>query len=192
MANPSTKNVAAPKPPVGGAIYWAVAGTALPTNASTALAAAYKGLGYVADDGLVPNRDTNVDKAKAWGGDTIANLLTDESSSFAFTLLEIFAQEVNNFIYQTGNVTFTAAVVGTGSKVSIQDKGGKPLVAIFVFDMVYGGKKMRIVIPVADSVVTGERPFVDSDVSGYEVSVEALKDSSGVRAYRYYENDDAL
>lgn len=192
MANPSTKNVAAPKPPVGGAIYWAVTGTALPTNASTALAAAYKGLGYVADDGLVPNRDTNVDKAKAWGGDTVANLVTDESSSFEFTLLEVFQQQVNEFVFATGNVTFTAAIVGTGSKLNILDKGGKPAQCIFAFDMLSGGKKMRIILPVADPVVTGERPFVDSDVSGWEVSVEALKDSSGVRAYRYYENDDAL
>jgi hypothetical protein len=56
--------------------------------------------------------------------------------------------------------------------------------------MISGSKKMRIVIPLADPVITGERPYVDSDVSGYEVTVEALKDTSGVRAYRYFENDD--
>lgn len=191
MANPSTKNVAAAKPAVGGAIYYAITGTALPTNASTALAVAYKGLGYVASDGLVPTRDTNVEKPKAWGGDTVAQLLTDESSSFQFTLLEVFQQAVNEFIYATGNVTFTAAVPGTSpSKLAILDKGGKPNQCVFVFDMVHGAKKMRIVIPLADPVVTGERPYVDSDTSGYEVTVEALKDTAGVRAYRYFENDD--
>lgn len=191
MANPSTKNVASAKPPVGGAIYWAVSGTALPTDESTVLAAAYKGLGYVADDGLVPTRDTNVEKPKAWGGDTIAQLLTDESSSFAFTLVEVFQQAVNEFVYGTSNVTFTPLVAGTSnSKIAVLDKGGKPNQCVFVFDMLSGAKKMRIILPQADPVVTGERPYVDSDVSGYEVSVEALKDSSGVRAYRYFQNDD--
>jgi hypothetical protein len=191
MANPSTKNVAAAKPPVGGAIYWAIAGTALPTTAVAVLNAAFKGLGYVADDGLVPTRDTNVEKPKAWGGDTIAALLTDESSSFQFTLVEAFQQAVNEFVYGTGNVTWTAAVPGTSpSKFTALDKGGKPNQCVFVFDMISGSKKMRIVIPLADPVITGERPYVDSDVSGYEVTVEALKDTSGVRAYRYFENDD--
>lgn len=191
MATPSTKNVASAKPAVGGGISYAVSGTALPTTATAALAAAYKPLGYIGEDGLVPTRDTSVDKVRAWGGDVVAALLTDESSSFQFTLLEIFQQEVNNFVYGSANVTFTAAVPGTSpSKLAILDKGGKPAAGVFVFDMFYGGKKMRIVVAVADSVVSGENPYVDTSVGGYEITVEALKDNAGVRVYRYFENDD--
>lgn len=191
MANPSVKNVAAAKPKVGGGISYAPLGTALPTNAATALAVAYKPLGYISEDGLVPNRDTSIEKVKAWGGDVVAALLTDESSSFQFTLLEVFQQDVNNFVYGTANVTFTAAVPGTSpSKLTILDKGGKPAQCVFVFDMFHGAKNMRVVIPVADPTITGESPMVGGALGGYEVTTEALKDSSGNRAYRYYENDD--
>ncbi len=91
MAAPSTRNVAASKPMIGGGVYRAPLGTVLPTDATTALAAAYVALGYISDAGIVPTRETNVDKPKAWGGDVVAQLLTDESRSFAFTLLELFA-----------------------------------------------------------------------------------------------------
>ena len=191
MANPSVKNVASAKPKVGGGISYAPTGTALPTNATTALAAAYKPLGYVSEDGLVPTRDTSIEKVKAWGGDVVAALMTDESESFQFTLLEVFQQDVNNFVYGSANVTFTAAVPGTSpSKLTILDKGGKPAQCIFVFDMFSGAKNMRIVVPVADPVITGENPMTGDSLGGYEVTVEALKDTSGNRAYRYYDNDD--
>lgn len=191
MANPSVKNVAAAKPNVGGGIYYAVAGTALPTNATTALAAAYKALGYVSEDGLQPTRDANVEKIKAWGGDIVAALLTDDSSSFAFTLIEVFQQDVNTFVYGAANVTWTAAVPGTSpSKVAVVDKGSKPAQCVMVFDMFHGAKKMRVIVPIADPTITGEANFTESNVQGYEVTVEALKDSTGARVYRYYENDD--
>ena len=44
--------VTAGKPKVGGALFRAPAGTALPTDAVTALAEAYKCLGYVSEDGV--------------------------------------------------------------------------------------------------------------------------------------------
>lgn len=191
MANPNTKNVAAAKPIAGGGIQSAVAGTALPTTAVIALNAAFKPLGYVSSDGLVPTRDTSVEKVRAWGGDVIAALLTDESTSYAYSLLEMFSQDVNNFVFGTANVTFTAAVPGTSpSKLSIQEKTSKPAQCVQVYDMFHGAKKMRVVVPVADPVISGERALVDGDVGGYEVTVEALKDPSGVRVYRYFENDD--
>jgi hypothetical protein len=43
---------------------------------------------------------------------------------------------------------------------------------------------------VADPVVTGEEPYADGSLSAYTVSVEALKNTSGVRVYDYLENDD--
>jgi hypothetical protein len=193
MAAPSTTNVAAAKPKVGGGIYRAALNTPLPTTASIALDAAFLAgaLGYIGPDGLVPTREVSIEKMRAWGGDTVANLETDSSSSFAFTLLEVFQQAVNEFVYGTANVTWTARVAGTSpSKFTALDKGTKPVNCAFVFEMFHGNKKMRIVVAIADPSITGEAPMVDGGLQGYEVNVEALKDASGVRVYRYFENDD--
>ena len=138
MGNPDVRNVAAAKPFGGGGVYRAPLGTALPTDATTALGAGFEPLGYLSESGITPTRDTTVDKIKAFGGDIVAALLSDESRSFAFTLLEVFSQEVQEFVHGTANVTVTPAVSGTGTKTAVQDKGGKPDQQILVFELKHG------------------------------------------------------
>lgn len=192
MAAPSTKNVGARKPMVGGGVYYVKGTATLPVDASTALAPEILAgaLGYISEDGIQPTRETNVEKVKAWGGDVVAALLDDETSSFEFTLLETFAKAVNEFVYGAGNVIVTPATAGAGTKTAITDKGGKPEQGVFVFDMRHGAKRERVVVPVGDAVISGEEPWVDGGLTAYQVQVEALKDSSGVRVYRYLQNDD--
>lgn len=192
MVAPSTKNVGARKPMVGGGVYYVAGSTPIPTDASEALSAEILAgaLGYISEDGIVPTRDTNVEKVKAWGGDVVAALLNDESASFEFTLLEVFSATVNKFVYGADNVTVTPATESAGTKVTVTDKGGKPDQGVIVFDMRHGAKRERVVVPVADPVVTGEEPWVDGSLSAYTVEVEALKDTAGARIYRYMENDD--
>ena len=187
---PSTRNVAAAKPKVGGGVYRAPLGTVLPTDATADLDAAFEALGYVSDAGLVPTRDTSVDKIRAWGGDIVAALLTDESRSFEFVLLEVFSEAVQSFIHGEENVTATAATASAGTQMSVADKGGKPAQQVLVFDMRHGDKRRRVVVPVADPVVTGEEPMTDGSLSAYAVTAEAIKDDSGTRVYEYFENDD--
>ena len=61
MAAPSITNVAAAKPSAQGGVYYAPLGTALPTDATTALAATYVPLGYVSEDGISPSREMSSD-----------------------------------------------------------------------------------------------------------------------------------
>lgn len=193
MGLPQVKNVAASKPFAGGGVYYTnVLTTVLPTDATTALNAAFKPLGYVGADGIRPSRDMSVEKVKAFGGDVIAALLADESRAFEFDLLEVFSQDVNEFVYGAANVTTTAAVVGTGTKIAVQDKGGKPVQGIFVFELKHGAKRRRLIVPVGDPTITGEEPYTDDGLNAYTTEVEALKNASGVRVYDYMQNDDAL
>lgn len=192
MTQPSTKNVGARKPMVGGGVYYVAGTTALPTDATTALDPTIieGALGYISEEGIQPTRETNVEKVKAWGGDIVAALLNDESASFEFTLLETFRENVAKFVYGAGNVTVTAPTTDAGTKLNILDKGGKPEQGVFVFDMKHGNKRERVVVPVGDPVITGEEPWTDGGLSAYTVEVEAIKDDEGTRIYRYMENDD--
>ena len=188
---PNARNVAAAKPYRGGGIYRAPIGTAVPTDASTALPADYRPLGYVSEDGVQPTRDTSIEKVKAWGGDIVAALLNDESRSFEFTLIEVFREDVQKFVHRDENVTTTAATASAGTQTAVLDRGGKPDECVLVFDMMHGRKRRRLVVPYADPSLTGELPYVDGGLSGYTFTVEAIKDSTGVRVYEYLENDDA-
>lgn len=192
MTAPEVTNVAGLKPFSGGGVWYAPLATVLPTDATTTLDAAYKALGYISDAGVKPSRDTSIDKKKAWGGDIIAALLTDDSRSFEFTLLELFSDEVSKWIYGSSNVTVTNATTASGTKLSIQDKAFKPDNCRLVLEMKYGTKRRRLVIAVADVSVSGEEPYVDGDLTGYTVTVEALKDASGVRVYDYLVNDNLV
>lgn len=180
-------SVAASKPKVGGGMYYAPLGTALPTDESTALPAAYKALGPISEDGVQPSRDTSIEKVKEWDGSTLASLLTDESRSFEVVLYGVHDEDVNEFLFGD-NATVTAATASTGTRISIEDKGGKPDQAVLVFDMRHGAKRHRAIIPVGDVVITGENPWQGSSLKAYTLTVEALKDDNGVRVYEYLDD----
>lgn len=188
MASPSANNVAAAKPKAAGGVYFAPLGTAIPTDASTALDAGFVALGYIGEAGITPSRDVSVEQIKAWGGDVVAALVTDDAKSFEFTLLEVFSADVQKFVHGADNVTVTAAVPGTSAEtIAIQDTAYKIEDGVYVFEMQHDGKKRRVVVANADSSVNSEEPYTDGGLSAYGISVTALKDDSGVRVYEHLE-----
>jgi hypothetical protein len=185
-------NVAAGSPLVTGGILAAPVGTALPTTSDATLNVAFVGLGYAGEDGVVPSGDeaTTTD-LKAWGGTVVASL-TDSSAvkRYSFTLIELFSEDVNEFIYGSGNVVVTAAGGGQGTRFAIEDKGTEPGPYSIVFDMMYGAKRMRKVIPNGTVKIIAERPYVDSDLTGWECEVTCLADADGTYVYNYLEDDN--
>jgi hypothetical protein len=191
MAQDAT-NVAAAAPLASSGVLYAPVGTTLPTTSDEALAAGFKGLGYVADNGVESSGDApSITDIKAWGGDIVASLTeTKAIKRFTFSLIEVFSQTANEFIYGAANVTKTAAGSGQGTRLSIEDTATDPVACRLVFDMRHGDKRVRLVVPNAKVTVLSERPFVDNDLMGWECQATALADENGVYVYRYLENDD--
>ena len=182
--------VAAARPKVGGGLYWAPAGTALPTDATTALSAEFICLGPVSEDGIQPSRDTSVEKVKEWDGSTLASLLSDESRTFEALLYGVHDPDVLKYIFGADNVTVTAPTASVGTKLAIVDKGGQMEKGVLVFEMTYKGVKQRKIVPAADATCTGEEPYVPGGLRGYTLEFEATKDASGAFSYEYDELSD--
>lgn len=172
--------VVAGKPKVGGGVLSAPLGTTLPTDATTALNAAFKSLGYVSDDGLANELTTDTEEIKAWGGDTVLTAQTGTSDTFKYKLIESLNIEVLKEVYGVSNVTGTLA---TGLKISVNSK--EKIEHVIVIETIVRDKFKRIVLPIAKIKEMAEITYVDGEPVGYEVTVQALPDSSGNTHYEY-------
>lgn len=176
----TVSNVSAGKPAVGGAAYFAPLNTTLPNDATTALSG-FTGLGYISEDGLVNSNSPETEQVKAWGGDIVLTPLTQKQDTFKFTLIEVLNTDVLKFVYGDANVSGSLAA-GISVTANAKDLGGH----VMVFDMIMrGGVLQRIVLPNAEISEIGDVEYTDSGAVGYEVTVNALPDSSGNTHYTY-------
>lgn len=173
MANDAS-NVSFGKPKSTGAVYIAPAGTVVPTDATTALAAGYVGLGYMSDDGLVNTVKTDTETVNAWGGDKVLVGQTTFGEMFTVNLLETSANALKVY-YGDDNVTVN------GQNITVTQNSAELPECVAVFELVLtGGRVKRIVVPHAKLVDrSGDITYADKDAIMYPVVFEALPDSNG-------------
>lgn len=175
------KNISTGKPKIGGAIFRAPVGTELPTDAKASLNVAFKGLGYVGEDGVKNENTAESERKKAWGGDDVVNLQKGKTDVFSFKLLESLNVEVLKAVYSDENVSGTL-----DAGITIKANGNENPLCSWVIDMILkGGILKRIVIPNASVTEVGEILYKDNDPIGYDVKVSAVPDSSGQTHYEY-------
>ena len=176
---PSTSNVSTGKPKVAGAVFCGPLTATMPTTADATLTG-FTELGYVSEDGVTNNNSPETENVKAWGGDTVLVLQTEKADTWTFTLIEALNSEVLKAVYGSSNVT-----TGTGT-ISVNATSAMLPDKAYVIDMALkGGAMKRIVIPQGSISELGEIVYKDDEAIGYEITITALPNSSGVTHYEY-------
>lgn len=179
MANDVTK-VTAGKPKTGGAIWVAPVGTALPTDATTALNEAFENLGYISEDGVTQNITRDSESIKAWGGDTVMTSQTDFAETFTFRMIEALNLAAKKVSFGAENVTGTLE-----NGVTVKTNAKELPAQSYVIEMIQNNCLVRKVIPNAKVTELGEIQYVDGQAVGYEPTITALPDSAGNTSYEY-------
>ncbi|WP_086350187.1 phage tail protein [Candidatus Enterococcus clewellii] len=182
-----TENVSTAKPKITGPIFSAPLGTTLPADATTDLDNAFKGLGYISEDGLTNTNTPSSDNIKAWGGDTVAVVQSEKEDTFTYKLIESTNVEVLKEVYGIENVSgsLEAGIVVKANAAQLDEHA-------IVIDMILkGGVLKRIVIPHGQVSEIGEISYVDEEAVGYEITLTALPDDQGNSHYEYIQKPTA-
>ena len=170
MATTNTvSNVSAGAPNPDGAIFRAPKGTTLPTDATTALDAAFQALGFVSEDGLTNSKSLETESIKDWGGRDVLTVQSGRTDTYQVTLIEILNLEVLKMVYGDDNVSGTLAT-GITVRGNVEELGS----AVYVIDLALrDGAKKRIVIPNGSLSELGDVTYVRNGVAGYPVTIKA-------------------
>lgn len=184
MAN-NVKQVMAGKPLATGGALVAPIGTALPTDETTALNAAFLPVGYLGDSGveMTPNRST--DTKKAWGGDTVLVLQTEFGVEVKLTLIESLNVNAAKAAFGAANVTSTANTSSSGTKLAVKINAIELDHNEWVIELKNGVKRARVVLPDAQVTKVDTIPFKDDDSVAYPCTITCFPDASGNYGYVY-------
>lgn len=172
---------------ITGGIKFAPIGTATPTDPTSVLNAAFKGLGYVNEDGLKLSHDASDDKIKVWGGVTIRTIRSDYSATITGTLLSTLDVDVLKTVFGDSLVTQKSGFISIKHAADIAPE---KVYIIETKDASTGGRK-RYVVPKGQITVSGDVNLSHKEITGFEVTIEALADKDGVCYYEFVETTAA-
>lgn len=171
---------------VTGEVYNAVVGTTLPTDPNSALNAAFlaRPLGYLTEDGVTQSINEDVTEIKAWqNGDTVRKIRTSQDLTYQFAMMETSKLTLETYY---GNVS------GFGTDPSLGSAhitGAELPHYSWVFHIIDGNARVRLVIPDGQITERGDTTYVGGDALSYPVTVTAYPSLFGIKAIVYVDND---
>lgn len=166
--------------------WFAPLGTALPTDATTALTATYKTAGYVTEAGLTISTATNTTDITAYGVSVpVRTLVTSQTQTGQVVFLETNA--VTQAVYRRLPLPGSAGGVtpGTGGTLDLQEGQARVQSYVGVFTATDGVNVIRKVMP--NIQVTDKTDEVISQAAAitYGVTFTAYPDANGTSIYTY-------
>ena len=179
-------NVSTSSPKITGAIYYAPLGTTLPTDAKTALDAAFKGVGYISEEGVTRSQSRSSNDIKEWGGGVVITVQTEYKESFKFKMIETLSDIVQKAVYGEKNVT--GKLDGASTSMMVKHNALEPVANAWVIDTVMlDGTLSRIVVPNAKITELGDLAYKKDSAIGYDATLSAMLDANGNTSYDYYQ-----
>lgn len=189
-AKQSSANVTFSKPGTSanksGYIWVAPLGTALPTDATSELAGAFVGLGYLSEDGLTePAAFEPGDDIVAAGGDTVAQADPTFSKTWTGTCIEALNEDLLKVAYGSANVVVQPAGSTDGSITVKEQAGGLEHHVIVIDEALKGGRKRRNVMADATFLITGDISHVHTALVNFEFTINAYPTATAPAQTQY-------
>lgn len=152
---------------VSGEVSVGPTGTTAPTDATTALAAGFLGLGYISDDGITETPDISIDDITAWqNAKVVRSVVTAAKITYQFKLI----QTNKNVVEAALGTTVTQSVPHGTYTIDPSSTGGRKS---FVLQIIDGTLLKRIYIAEGEVVERGDIVYASGEPIGYEVTVVA-------------------
>ena len=190
-ATQSSANVTFSKPAASdsksGYIWVAPLGTQPPTDATSALASGFVGLGYLSEDGLTePASFSAGDDIVAAGGDTVAQADPTFSKTWTGTCIEALNEDLLEVAYGYANVRVTASTSANDGLITILERASELEHHVIVIDEVLkGGRKRRNVMPDATFLITGDISHVHTALVNFEFTINAYPTANAPAQTQY-------
>lgn len=165
----------------GGYAWVGATDATLPTDAKSAIDAAFKSLGYISEDGLTNITDTDSTDHKEWGGTVIKSEMTSYAESYQASFLES-RESVLKTVYGDKNVTSDGA-----GGISVKHNGNFTEERAYIFESLITATLIkRTVIPRGSIVERDDVAENSEDLLAYTPTIKALPDKDGNTSYVYY------
>lgn len=188
MSDNNSQYVNAGKPKIGGAVFRAAVGTALPESVSDTLSSAFENLGFISDAGVVNSNSPSNTAIKEWGGATVLDIQTEKPDTFKMAFLESTNLEVLKTIYGDDNVSGT---IDTEIKVKVNAKE-LPTQSMVVDMVLKNDGAKRIVLPICKATSLSDITYAGNDAVKYEVTFSCYPDENGDTHLEYIKGGNVV
>ncbi|MGW6288837.1 phage tail tube protein [Streptomyces sp. NPDC055107] len=181
-----------------GKAYAAPVGSTFPLGPELTWGTDFVDMGFITPDGLEEAMAEERTQLDAWGEDApVVDLAKKRTQTFKLTFRETTARLLSLYYQvQLSNMTSTAAAVGPPAKkqfISFGSGSTQDTVEIALgLDVIYGGKRHRIMIARCGVSDRGARKHSADDSSNYELTFTALSAPGGAQSVQHMITDVAL